>query len=254
MKKVFSMSEELRLSKLMTIKGICSRREADFCIKNGWVMVDGNIVDTLGIKVKDNIQVELTFDGKAYISKKMSVILHKPIGYVSSQPEKDYSVASELLLPENRYSRFEEGKALSREELSSLAPIGRLDIESKGLLILSQDGRLAKSIIGPSSSVEKEYLVRVEGEITDEALDLLHKGLYLDGQPLKPVKIMEIEENLLKMILIEGRKRQIRRMCELVNLKVTGLKRVRIGSLMLADLPEGQWRLISHDEKLKFLK
>ncbi|MBE8222034.1 MAG: rRNA pseudouridine synthase [Bdellovibrionales bacterium] len=238
----------------MTIKGICSRREADFCIQNGWVIVDGSVVDTLGAKVQDNVIVELSLDGKAYIDQKISVILHKPIGYVSSQPEKDYSAASELLLPENRYSRFEDGKSLSRSDLSSLAPVGRLDIESKGLLILSQDGRLTKSIIGPASAVEKEYLVRVEGDITDEALDLLHKGLYLDGQPLKPVKIMEIEENLLKMVLIEGRKRQIRRMCELVKLQVTGLKRVRIGSLMLADLPEGQWRLISHDEKLKFLK
>lgn len=248
------MSEVLRLSKLMTARGICSRREADFCIENAWVMVDGQVVDKLGIKVNDNVKIDLTAEGKEYIAKKLSVILHKPIGYVSSQPEKDYSTASELLLPENRYSRFEEGKTLSKAELSSLAPVGRLDIESKGLLILSQDGRLAKSIIGPSSAVEKEYLVRVEGEVTEEALDSLHKGLYLDGKPLKPVKIMEIEENLLKMILIEGRKRQIRRMCELVDLKVTGLKRVRIGSLMLADLPEGQWRLISHDEKLKFLK
>ncbi|MBE8163317.1 MAG: rRNA pseudouridine synthase [Bdellovibrionaceae bacterium] len=238
----------------MTIKGICSRREADFCIQNAWVLVDGHIVNTLGTKVKDTVDVQLTPEGKAYIDKKISVILNKPIGYVSSQPEKNYSTASELLLPKNRYSRFEEGKALSKEDLSSLAPVGRLDIESKGLLVLSQDGRLTKSIIGPSASVEKEYLVRVEGEVTEEALDLLHKGLYLDGQPLKPVKIMEIEENLLKMVLIEGRKRQIRRMCELVKLQVTGLKRVRIGSLMLADLPEGQWRLLSHDEKLKFLK
>lgn len=248
------MDELLRLSKLMTIRGICSRREADFCIENEWVKVDGEITKVLGTKVKNTVKVELTLEGKAYIDQKLSVVLHKPIGYVSSQPEKDYLAASELLTPGNRYSRFEEGKALSQGDLASLAPVGRLDIESKGLLVLSQDGRLAKSIIGPSSAMEKEYLVRVEGEITDEALDLLHKGLYLDAQPLKPVKIMEIEEGLLKMVLIEGRKRQIRRMCELVELRVTSLKRVRIGSLMLADLPEGQWRLISHDEKLKFLK
>lgn len=247
------MSEDLRLSKLMTIKGICSRREADFLIQSSCVLVDNKIINILGTKVNSSVNVELTQEGKTYIDKKLSIILHKPIGYVSSQPEKKYQAASELLLPETRYSRFTEGSQLSLKDLSSLAPIGRLDIESKGLLILSQDGRLAKSIIGPASCVEKEYLVRVEGEITDQALDLLHKGLYLDSQPLKPVKIMEIEDNLLKMVLIEGRKRQIRRMCELVNLQVTSLKRVRIGSLMLADLPEGQWRLMSYDEKLKFL-
>lgn len=247
------MSENLRLSKLMTIKGMCSRREADFCIQNSWVLVDKQIVNILGTKVNSAANIELTKEGKLYIEQKISIVLHKPIAYVSSQPEKNYQAASELLLPENRYSKHKAGKDLSVKDLSSLAPIGRLDIESKGLLILSQDGRLAKSIIGPSSCVEKEYLVRVEGEVTESALDLLHRGLYLDGQPLKLVKIMELEQNLLKMVLIEGRKRQIRRMCELVNLEVTSLKRVRIGSLMLADLPEGQWRLMSYDEKLKFL-
>ncbi|MCB0370133.1 MAG: pseudouridine synthase, partial [Bdellovibrionales bacterium] len=127
------------------------------------------------------------------------------------------------------------------------------DIESQGLLILTQDGRLVKSIIGETSDTEKEYLVRVRGSLSDENLNLLREGLELDGKKLKKAQVEWLNQDQLKFILKEGKKRQIRRMCELVGLEVTGLKRVRIGKLKLGSLPEGFWRPMTDDEKKYFL-
>ena len=129
-----------------------------------------------------------------------------------------------------------------------LAPAGRLDIDSNGLLILTQDGRIAKKIIGENSSVDKEYLVRVTGKLSDKGLNLLNHGLSLDGKKLKPAKVSWQNEDQLRFILQEGKKRQIRRMCELVGLKVVGLKRIRIGNVMLGNLPPGQWRYFGAGE------
>jgi 23S rRNA pseudouridine2604 synthase len=133
--------------------------------------------------------------------------------------------------------------------LKNLAPAGRLDIDSTGLLVLTQDGRVARQLIGENSAIEKEYLVRVEGKLDEKGLKLLNHGLSLDGKALKPARVSWQNEDQLRFILKEGKKRQIRRMCELVGLRVTGLKRVRIGKVMLGDLPPGQWRYLRRDEK-----
>jgi 23S rRNA pseudouridine2604 synthase len=134
-----------------------------------------------------------------------------------------------------------------------LAPAGRLDIDSTGLLVLTQDGRIAKHLIGEDSMVEKEYLVRVayegEGTLPEEALHRLQHGLMLDDKLLKPAKVSWANEDQLRFVLREGRKRQIRRMCELVGLKVLALKRVRIGSVVLGKLPVGQWRYLGEHER-----
>ncbi|RYG62767.1 pseudouridine synthase, partial [bacterium] len=129
-----------------------------------------------------------------------------------------------------------------------LAPAGRLDIDSTGLLVLTQDGRVAKQLIGENSSVEKEYLVRVEGRLSDEGLARLRHGLSLDGVKLRPAQVSWQNEDQLRFVLREGRKRQIRRMCETVGLYVTGLKRVRSGKVLLGGLPPGQWRYLRPDE------
>ena len=133
--------------------------------------------------------------------------------------------------------------------LRGLAPAGRLDIDSTGLLVFTQDGRVAKRLIGNHSDVEKEYLVRVEGKLDDAGMKLLQHGLELDGVKLKPAKVSWQNEDQLRFVLREGRKRQIRRMCELVRLDVTGLKRVRTGSVSLGPLPVGQRRYLRRDEK-----
>jgi 23S rRNA pseudouridine2604 synthase len=138
-------------------------------------------------------------------------------------------------------------------QLRGLAPAGRLDIDSTGLLILTQDGRIAKLLVGDQTRVEKEYLVRVayrgEGRLPDEQLERLRHGLELDGVALRPARVSWQNEDQLRVVLREGRKRQIRRMCELVGLDVLGLKRVRIGSIALGPLPVGQWRYLDEHER-----
>jgi 23S rRNA pseudouridine2604 synthase len=133
--------------------------------------------------------------------------------------------------------------------LRGLAPAGRLDIDSTGLLVLTQDGRIARQLIGDDSEIEKEYLVRVRGQPIENGLALLNHGLSLDGRGLRPARVSWLNDDQLRFVLREGRKRQIRRMCELVGLEVTGLKRVRIGRVKLGDLPMGKWRLLRADER-----
>ncbi|HEY6773360.1 MAG TPA: pseudouridine synthase, partial [Oxalicibacterium sp.] len=138
-------------------------------------------------------------------------------------------------------------------QLRSLVPAGRLDIDSVGLLILTQDGRIAKQLIGEDTSIEKEYLVRVQytkpGRLPDADLQRLNHGLTLDGRKLLPAKVTWQNDDQLRFVLREGKKRQIRRMCDIVGLKVLGLKRVRIGRVKLGDLPPGQWRYLREDEQ-----
>jgi len=239
--------EKVRLSKLMSEKGLCSRREADEWIRQGLVFVNGERVSELGIKVSRDVRV--TLDPEAMEEKKelVTIILNKPVGYVSAQPEGHYRPAVQLITPENQ---FASKKKLDRKHFSGLAVAGRLDIDSQGILIFTQDGAVAKKIIGENSEIEKEYLVRVEGFLSKEGLALLNHGLELDGKKLKPAQVEWLNQDQLRFILREGKKRQIRRMCELVGLKVIGLKRVRVGKLMLRDLPEGQWRFLEPGEKI----
>ena len=238
--------EPIRLSKLMSERGICSRREADEYIARGWVFVDGKRISELGTRVSPTAQVKLDRQAEAVQGERMTVLLNKPIGYVSSQPEPGYQPAIVLVVPDNQIP----GDAITfkREHLKELAPAGRLDIDSTGLLVLTQDGRVAKQLIGEDSEVDKEYLVRVDGKLSDGDLKRLNHGLSLDGKALKPAKVRWQNEDQLNFILREGKKRQIRRMCELVGLRVTGLKRIRIGNVKLGDLPLGQWRFLGPDE------
>lgn len=239
---------KVRLSKLMAEKGLCSRREADIYIAEGLVMVDGVKVDVLGTKVSPYARV--TLDAKALKSQKSlaTIILNKPIGYVSAQPEPQYTPAIKLITPENQFGVSKQ--KLSKESFEGLAVAGRLDIDSQGLLIFTQDGRIAKQIIGENSEIDKEYLVRVEGILPKEKLQLLRHGLTLDGKPLRPAIVEWVNDDQLRFVLTEGKKRQIRRMCEAVGLRVRGLKRVRVGKLMLGHLPEGKWRFLEPGESL----
>lgn len=232
----------VRLSKLMSDRGLCSRREADAYIAAGQVLVDGEIVSVLGTKVSVTSLITLKDQAQSKQDSKVTILLNKPIGYVSTQPEKGYIPAIDLIRPENQFSG--DKRRLEPDHRKNLNVAGRLDIDSKGLLIFTQDGTLVKKIIGPDSNMEKEYLVRVEGRITKQSLQKLCFGLSLDGKPLKPAVVELLEPQLLCFILKEGKKRQIRRMCELVNLKVVKLKRVRIGAILLGNLPEGKWRFL----------
>lgn len=245
--------ELIRLSKLMAERGVCSRREADAFIEQGLVLVDGVVVNQLGAKVAPDVEITLAPQAVEKQSNLISIILNKPVGYVSAQPEAGYTPAIKLITAANQFGKSGGGKSGARlkpEHLKGLAVAGRLDIDSQGLLLFTQDGRLAKKIIGEESRVEKEYIVRVEGELPDDNLRLLRRGLELDGKPLKPARVEWINENQLRFVLREGRKRQIRRMCDLVGLNVVGLKRVRIGNIKLGNLPEGKWRFLEPEERV----
>ena len=237
-----------RLSKRMSELGLCSRREADQWIEKGWVKVDGKIVNTLGVRVSREARIEVVREATAQQNELVTILLHKPVGYVSGQAEDGYEPAVVLVRPENRWADDPSPLRFQTRHLRGLAPAGRLDIDSTGLLVLTQDGRIAKQLIGQDSSVEKEYLVRVTGRLSGSGLQRLRHGLMLDGVQLKPAKVTWQNEDQLRFILREGRKRQIRRMCELVGLVVTGLKRVRSGNVPLGHLPAGQWRYLRHDE------
>jgi 23S rRNA pseudouridine2604 synthase len=234
----------------MSELGLCSRREADEWIANGWVKVNGEVMSELGVRVSPDARIEVDREAKTHQAEQVTILLHKPVGYVSGQAEDGYQPAVVLLHPDNQWPDDPLiDKRFKRGYLAGLAPAGRLDIDSTGLLVFTQDGRVARQLIGEDSTVEKEYLVRVTGELSDEGLRLLNHGLRLDGVQLKPAKVSWQNEDQLRFVLREGRKRQIRRMCELVGLHVTGLKRVRIGSVTLGKLPPGQWRYLRPEER-----
>jgi len=241
--------DDPRLSKRMSELGLCSRREADEWIVNGWVRVDGKVVDVLGTRVSGSARIEIDAAATAHQLEQVTIVLNKPMGYVSGQAEDGHEPAMVLIKPDNRWPDDTSPTKFKMAHLRGLAPAGRLDIDSTGLIVFTQDGRVAKHLIGRDSEVEKEYLVRVEGTLTDQGMKLLHHGLELDGVQLKPAKVSWQNEDQLRFVLREGRKRQIRRMCELVGLTVTGLKRVRTGSVPLGPLPVGQWRYLRWDEK-----
>lgn len=239
-------AEPIRLSKLMSERGICSRREADEYIAKGWVLVDGQRITELGTRVSPTATVKLDRQAEAAQGGRVTILLHKPIGYVSGQPEPGYQPAMVLLTPDHLLAGG--NVAFKREHLKGLAPAGRLDIDSTGLIVFTQDGRIAKQLIGEDSAVDKEYLVRVQGKLSEADLRRLNHGLSLDGKALKPAKVRWQNEDQLNFILREGKKRQIRRMCEMVGLRVVGLKRIRIGKVKLGDLPVGKWRYLRADE------
>lgn len=247
------MTEPLRLSKRMSELGLCSRREADEWIERGWVRVDGKVVSTLGSKVLPSQRVSVERQAAAQQAKRVTILINKPMGYVSGQAEDGYTPAIALITGENRWSADHAAEQFHPTQLRSLVPAGRLDIDSVGLLVLTQDGRIARQLIGQDSGVEKEYLVRVRhslpGKFPESQLKRLNHGLMLDGKALKPAIVRWQNEDQLSFILREGKKRQIRRMCEAVGLTVLGLKRIRIGRIVLGDLPTGQWRYLRPEEQ-----
>ena len=242
----------MRLSKRMSELGIASRREADEWIAKGYVRVDDQVVSELGSRVQPHQRITIDAKAKFQQAQRVTVLVNKPVGYVSGQAEDGYEPALVLVTPANQWRDDRSGTRFLREHLKSLVPAGRLDIDSVGLLVLTQDGRIAKQLIGEDSEVEKEYLVRVamadRQRLPDAGLALLRHGLELDGEALRPAQVEWVNDDQLRFVLTQGKKRQIRRMCEAVGLQVLGLKRVRIGKVMLGDLPAGQWRYLRADE------
>ncbi len=231
----------------MSERGLCSRREADSLIADGRVKVNGVIVESLGIKVDPLVKIEIEPRAQKWLDSQVTILLNKPVGYVSAQAEQGYTSAMDLITTPNQDKT--DTMRLRDEHRDKLAPAGRLDIDSQGLLVFTQDGVMAKRLIGENSDIEKEYLVRVNGKLSAADLKRLNDGsMVIDSRKLRPALVEWINEDQLRFVLKEGMKRQIRRMCENVGLEVTGLKRVRIGKVNLSSLPEGQWRFLRADE------
>ncbi|WP_312146559.1 pseudouridine synthase [Brevundimonas sp.] len=242
--RTYDGPEPVRINKWLGQTGVCSRREAEALIAAGMVSIDGESVTDAGRKIEPGQTLTLNDRGEAALASGVTILIHKPLGYVSGQPEPDKIPAVRLLTEANRV-----GEGAVPGEDASLPPIGRLDEDSRGLLMLSSDGVVAKAVIGPQSHLDKEYLVRVEGDVTEKKLALLRRGLMLDGRILKYAKVSRMEQNRLRFILTEGRNRQIRRMCEMVDLEVVDLLRIRVGPIHLNNLPEGSWRMITAEER-----
>ncbi|MGE4329010.1 MAG: pseudouridine synthase [Diaphorobacter sp.] len=245
-----------RLNKRMAELGLCSRREADEWIAQGWVRVNGQVA-AMGLQVGPHDRIDVDRAAQGQQRQQVTILLHKPMGYVSGQAEDGHTPAVALINPRMHWKDDPSRTRFAPAQLRGLAPCGRLDIDSVGLLVLTQDGRVARQLIGEDSTVDKEYLVRVQyGERTldvrsafpADKLALLNHGLSLDGQPLKPALVEWQNPEQLRFVLREGKKRQIRRMCEQVGLKVVGLKRIRIGQVLLGKLPPGQWRYLAPGE------
>ncbi len=252
-----STGSTVRLNKRMAELGICSRREADDWIARGWVRVNGAPA-VMGQPVALNARIEVAREAEQQQRQQVTILINKPVGYVSGQAEDGHEPAVALVQPQNRWRECNSRMRWGHEQLRGLAPAGRLDIDSIGLLVLTQDGRVARQLIGEDSEVEKEYLVRVsygaetvnvQAAFPPEKLTLLRHGLSLDGAPLRPARVEWQNPEQLRFVLKEGKKRQIRRMCEQVGLFVTGLKRVRIGGVNLGHLPVGQWRYLAPHER-----
>ena len=223
---------EERLQKILSAHGLASRRAAEGWLAAGRVTVNGRPAQ-VGDKAdpdRDDIRV----DGKPLKgpSKRTYLMLNKPRGYVTTlSDEKGRRTVADLV----------------RDCGARVWPVGRLDLESEGLLILTDDGELTQRLLHPSHEVEKEYHVWVEGDVA-AALPVLRGPLELDGVPLAPARVERLGERELSVVIHEGRNRQVRRMCALAGLKVTRLQRVREGELMLGTLPKGRWRLLTQEE------
>eukprot|EP00474_Spongospora_subterranea_P010619 CRZ11077.1 hypothetical protein [Spongospora subterranea] len=218
----------IRINKHLAALGICSRREADAYISAGKILVDGVVVNNLGTRIQPGQRVELS---QAVLDERSSfrtVLFHKPVGVVSSQPEKGERPARSFI-----------------ELEANLVVCGRLDKDSHGLLVLSENSAIVRQLIGPESTIEKEYVVEFNGYLSEKGLTGLREGgLLLDGKITKPCSISVLSHNRLKFILKEGRNRQIRRMLGSVGCSVKSLCRTRIGRIELGDLAPGSWAFL----------
>jgi 23S rRNA pseudouridine2604 synthase len=243
--RTYTDAEPQRVNKWLGQSGVCSRREAEGLIAKGLVTIDGEVVTDAGRKIEPGQTLTLADQAQSALASSLTLMFHKPVGVVSSQPEPGQTPAVRLITKDTLWG----SSLVIPGSQSRLAPVGRLDMDSRGLLILSEDGVVAKAVIGPDSALEKEYIVRVNGEITRDKIALLSHGLELDGRQLKPAVVTQNDDRQLRIVLTEGRNRQIRRMCSLVNLAVTDLFRFRVGPIHLDALPEGRWRPLSPEER-----
>ncbi|QQR83768.1 rRNA pseudouridine synthase [Candidatus Peregrinibacteria bacterium] len=224
----------IRLNKYLADRGVCSRREADRLIEQGLVLVNGKRVGELGMKIDDESD-QVTVDERVIQEqeKQIYIMLNKPLGYVASvkPTAAEPNVVVDLIPIEER-----------------IFPVGRLDKDTTGLLILTNDGTLTYLLTHPSQECEKEYEVTVDGILTPGVVEKLERGVKLWGEATKPTRVELLSPRKMRIVLTEGKNRHIRRICQKVGTPVKQLRRVRIKQLWLGDLPVGEWRFLSKKE------
>lgn len=229
---------EIRIQKYLSAAGVCSRRKAESFVCAGRVCVNGKPVTVLGTKIdpdKDRIEVDGRLVGGS--TRKIYIALNKPKGYVTSCDHPGQQLVIDLVdLPDRIY------------------PIGRLDKDSTGLLLLTNDGRLHHRLSHPSFDHEKEYEVTVQHPIADGVLQQLSRGINLKGVKTRPASVERLSGRRFRIVLKEGRNRQIRRMVRKMGHNVVRLKRIRLANVRLGNLPPGAWRHITAAEKKKLLQ
>ena len=224
-----------RLQKILSARGVASRRAAEKLIEDGRVTVNGTVA-ALG-QTADTDLDEILLDGKPLPtgSEHIYILLHKPRGYVTTlSDEKGRKTAAELV----------------KDCGVRVYPVGRLDMDSEGLLLFTNDGEFANTLMHPKQEVDKTYLTWVEG-FSEEAVARLKKPIELDGYRIRAPKVRIVKPGLLEITIHEGRNRQVRRMCDAAGMHVTRLKRIREGKLNLGDLPLGAWRYLTEEEVKK---
>jgi 23S rRNA pseudouridine2605 synthase len=222
----------MRIQKYLSEQGICSRREAEVLIKRGLVSVNGTVIREMGVRIdpaKDTVVV--LPQAKREIAAKATVVLYKPRGYASTRAKSEGKTIYDLF-----------------PQFAKLDIIGRLDKASEGLLMLSDDGVIARAVTGAHHGMEKEYTVSVREETNAGRLKSLEPGIELEDGPTLPCRTQLVDKHTFRIVLHEGRKHQIRRMCEYLHLTVVQLKRIRIGPIMLTGLKSGEFRQLTPQE------
>lgn len=231
------IAHKQRLSKIVAAAGVASRRKAEELIRKGHVTVNGKRATEPQTMVDSSVDV-INVDGKRIAAEqKVYYMLHKPIGYLcTSDPEKTKRVID----------LFKEG--------ARLFTVGRLDRDTSGLILVTNDGLFANAVIHPSKGWEKEYLVKVDKEVEHEHLVKISKGTVIEKKFIRPARVAKVRRGTLKIVVREGKKREVRSLVERVGLEVKELKRIRIGPLVLGSLPYGSFRHLSEKEKQSLLK
>ena len=229
---------EERLNKFLSRSGVCSRRKADEYIESGRVSVNGNIVRELGVKVKDTDVIAVDKNEVDKTEEKIYIKLNKPVGFVSTAKEQfGRPCVTDLV------------KSTVR-----LYPVGRLDMFSEGLIILTNDGDFVNKVIHPTQHVKKTYEVTLSTKISENDIESLKNGIDIGGYITKEAFVNKIKDNVIEIIISEGKNRQIRKMCEALGYKVVKLKRTKIGQLSLGSLKPGEYERLDERDIKKIFK
>lgn len=233
----------MRLQKYLASCGVASRRRAEQMIAEGQVSINGRVMTEMGVQVEETDEIRVNGELVKPEAVKKYVLYHKPIGEVTTVSD-----------PEGRPTVMDH----FRNYPVRLYPVGRLDFDSEGLLLLTNDGDLAERMMHPSNEVDKTYLARVTGSVSLESVRDLRMGVMLDDHKTSPAKVRIIKQETFATVVLvtihEGRNRQVRRMFEAVGHRVLMLRRVKFGPLELGDLPRGQWREMTNAEVQKLKK